>query len=201
MKIGPKYKIARRLGASIFDKTATPKFAASSAKKSKTTRPKAKSQYGTQLNEKQKARFMYGINERQFGNYVSKALAMKNRKTPDTLYEMLETRIDNVLYRAGFASTRQFGRQIVSHGHIVVNGTKVTIPSFKVSMGDVVSIREASSKKKCFANLDAVLKEMSFPKWITVDAAKREIKVVDLPVLMPSENMFDVNAIIQYYQR
>ncbi|OHA24102.1 MAG: hypothetical protein A3B98_03915 [Candidatus Taylorbacteria bacterium RIFCSPHIGHO2_02_FULL_43_55] len=126
---------------------------------------------------------------------------MKNRKTPDTLYEMLETRIDNVLYRAGFASTRQFGRQIVSHGHIVVNGTKVTIPSFKVSMGDVVSIREASSKKKCFANLDAVLKEMSFPKWITVDAAKREIKVVDLPVLMPSENMFDVNAIIQYYQR
>src|SRR3954468_519236 len=122
MKLGPKYKIARRLGAPIFEKTQTQKFALSLARKEKSTkrRPKPKSEFGTQLNEKQKARFTYGISEKQFANYVKQSL---NGSEPvQKLFAKLERRLDNVIYRAGLASTRAQARQIAAHGHSTVNG-------------------------------------------------------------------------------
>src|SRR3989344_6775354 len=104
MKIGPKYKIARRLGASIFEKTQGPKFALSKERKEKNSRsrPKAKSEFGKQLIEKQKARFSYGITEKQFSKYVNKALSSQQGEPTQKLFQTLESRLDNVLYRAGF---------------------------------------------------------------------------------------------------
>lgn len=202
MKIGPKYKIARRLGAAIFDKTQSPKFTASSARrKSPSARPRPKTDYGTQMIEKQKARFMYGMNERQFGTYVKRALAKKSVKASDTLYEMLESRLDNVVYRMGLANSRLFARQIVSHGHITVNGVKVTIPSYQVSIKEVIRIREASAKKKIFEDLSNKLKEVIVPQWIKLDHEKKEATIEAKPTFHIGETIFDINAIIQFYQR
>jgi small subunit ribosomal protein S4 len=202
MKIGPKYKIARRLGANIFDKTQTAKFTASSArKKTATSKPRPKTDYGVQMIEKQKARFMYGMNERQFATYVKRALAKKSVKAGDTLYEMLESRLDNVVYRMGLANSRSFARQMVSHGHITVNGVNVTIPSYQVSLKEVIRIREASQKKKMFEDLANKLKDVIVPPWIKFDFAKKEAVIEAKPKLQPGETLFDVNAIIQFYQR
>ena len=145
MKIGPKYKIARRLNAPIFEKTQTQKFAASKERKL-VKRGKPKSSFGLQLDEKQKARFSYGVSEKQFKNYVNKVLSLRSGSQNDRMFEMLENRLDNVVYRAGFAPTRAQARQMVSHGHMKVDGTRVTIPSFQVSIGNKVSIRKESQE-------------------------------------------------------
>src|SRR5690349_13683978 len=121
MKIGPKFKIARRLQAPIFEKTQTAKFKANSENKGRAggagRRPRPKSDYGHQLMEKQKARFTYGISERQFSNYANKVITKKSSISPqEKLFEELERRLDNVVYRLGLAKTRSAARQMVSHG-------------------------------------------------------------------------------------
>ncbi len=146
MKIGPRYKIARRLGVPVFEKTQTQKFAIRTEQKkaaSKSSKPKAKSDYGLGLLEKQKARYSYGITSKQFGNYVSKATETKGN-SGEILVSLLESRLDNVALRAGYATTRQAARQITSHGHLTVNGKIVTIPSYHIKIGDVIGIREGS---------------------------------------------------------
>ncbi|MBU1728285.1 30S ribosomal protein S4, partial [Patescibacteria group bacterium] len=141
----PKFKICRRLGPGIYDKCQTSKFSASSGKFSgRGGRPKALSEYGSQLVEKQKVRFSYGISERQLSNYVKKAVQAKGVGTVDKLFEKLESRLDNVVYRMGLGNSRRAARQMVSHGHFVVNNHKVTIPSYEVKMGDLIKIREGS---------------------------------------------------------
>src|ERR1035437_2481876 len=156
MIIGPKYKIARRLNAPVFEKTQTPKYALSLSRKTKTSkgRPKAKTNYGRQLDEKQKARYTYGINDRQFSKYVKHILATKGINHSEKLLETLENRLDNIVYRTGLATTRRFARQMVSHGHITVNSRRVTVPSFQASIGDVVSVRTHSLKSNLFTTLD-----------------------------------------------
>src|SRR5262245_39416473 len=140
-----KFKIARRLGAGVFEQTQTQRFAASQQKRARTSSgkrpPKRPSDYGLSLIEKQRVRFSYGVSEKQFANYVERAFAAaKKGQTPsDRLFDLLEHRLDNVVYRLGFAHTRRFARQLVSHGHITVNGRKVTVPSLAVSQGDVIS--------------------------------------------------------------
>src|SRR5260221_5901882 len=119
MKIGPKYKIARRLGAPVFEKTQTAKYAISLARKEKTKKfSRTKSEFSQALTEKQKARFSYGLSERQFKGYVDKAT--KSASPAGRLFQLLETRLDNVLYRARLARSRSAGRQIASHGHTTV---------------------------------------------------------------------------------
>ena len=203
MFIKSKYKIARRLGPEIFDKTQTQKFALRSEKKSSLTskRPKARSDFGLQLIEKQKARFTYGINERQFSKYVSEALAQKAVKADEALYVRLETRLDNVAYRFGLAPSRQASRQMVSHGHLLVNGVRVTIPSFNVKTGDKISIREASLKKPLFAGLEERLKEKISPSWLAFDIAKKSGAVQGRPVLVKTDLTFDISAILEFYRR
>src|SRR5690606_30165190 len=145
MKIGPKYKIARRLGAPVFEKTQSQKYALSLARKERTSkgRPRAKSDYGKQLIEKQKARFSYGLTEKQFRGYVDKSLSAKS--PAQKLFSLLETRLDYTVFRAGLAKTRAQARQAVSHGHITVGGRRVTIPSILLTEGDVIGIRPGSA--------------------------------------------------------
>src|SRR3989344_4856939 len=130
----PKFKICRRLGPGVYDKCQTVKFSTSSGKfgASSARRPKAPSEFGAQLLEKQKVRFSYGISERQLSNYVKKASLAKGAGKVDKFYEGLESRLDNVIYRMGLAPSRRAARQMVSHGHFVAGGRKVTIPSFEV---------------------------------------------------------------------
>src|SRR5438128_843190 len=148
MIIGPKYKIARRLGAPIFEKTQGQKYALHLERKGKKRGfSKPKSEYGIQMNEKQKARFTYGLSEKQFSNYVKEALSKKSSNASGMIFEFLETRLDNIIYRLGFAPTRLGARQMVSHGHIAVNGKRVTVPSKRVYLGDKIEIVERSKGK------------------------------------------------------
>lgn len=202
MITGPKYKIARRLGAPIFEKTQTQKYALHLERKGKKRGfSKAKSEYGIQMNEKQKARFTYGLSERQFSNYVKEALLKKDSNTSQIIFEFLETRLDNVLYRLGFSSTRLGSRQIVSHGHITVNGRKVDTPSKRVIVGDKIEIAPRSLKKTIFENLDEKTKNVVVPSWLKYDPTKKIAEVQGKPQLVKTENMFDLNAVIEFYSR
>ena len=197
----PKYKIGRRLGAGVYDKCQTPKFLASSGKLAGpgAKRPKALSEYGAQLIEKQKIRYSYGITERQLSNYVEKATHVKGAGTAEKFYEGLESRLDNVVYRMGLAPSRRAARQMVSHGHFIVGAHKVTVPSFEVKVGDVIKIREGSKIKKIFSNLVERLKDYSAPTWMTFDPAKMEGKILDKPKNV--ETFLDLNAVLEFYSR
>lgn len=201
MKTGPRYKIARRLGAAIYEKTQTQGYARSLSRREKAgtlpTRPK--SEFGKQLIEKQKARFSYGITEKQFSKYAKGAF---NAKDPvQALFRSVELRLDNALYRAGFAKTRLQARQIASHGHATVNGRRVTIPSITLKQGDVIGIREGSSKSALFADVEERQKQNAVPAWLSVDPAKREARVTGDPVYVPTETVFDLGAVLEFYSR
>lgn len=202
MKVGPKYKKARKLGAQIFEKTQGQKFALHQQKKQKGNffrRPRTT--YGIQLAEKQKTKLTYAVTEKQFAKYVNKAIAKNTSNTPELLYQQLEKRLDSVILRAGFAETRFKAKQIASHGHMHVNGRKVTIPSYELSEGDVVTIKPSSADKGIFLNLDERLKDADIPSWIKVDAKNRSITITGEPVYNPRESHFDLTAVIQFYKR
>src|ERR1035437_6992941 len=174
MITGPKYKIARRLGSSVYDKTQTQKFAMRSSSKDVKRKKRAGSDFGLQLIEKQRARFTYGLGEKQFKNLVEKVQAKRGSDINEALVQALETRLDNTIYRLGFAGTRQAARQMVNHGHIDVNGKRLTIPSYQVSVGDVVAIRENSKKKPIFKDIDEKLREIKVPSWLAFNKEKKE---------------------------
>ncbi len=201
MLIGPRYKKARYLGAPVFRKTQTPKYAMRAQAKTKTTKRRGqKSEYGKQLLEKQKARYSYGISGGQFTNYVKAALQTKGDNAKNLL-RILEGRLDNVVLRAGFALSRAAARQMVNHGHIMVNGKVVNIPSYQVRIGDIMSIREGSKKKVIFAKLDEEFKNIKWPAWLSVDAEKKEIKVEGEPNTDMGELLFDVRSVLEFYTR
>lgn len=201
MKIGPKYKIARRLGAPIFEKTQTAKYTLSLARKEKTGKRagRPKSEFGQSLIEKQKARFTYGLSEKQFRSYVDKAIT--NANPTQKLFTLLETRLDNVLFRAGLAKTRSGARQMASHGHATVNGKRVNVPSLQPKIGDVVGVRVGSEKSPLFADAAERMKAQSAPAWLEVKPEAREVKVVGAPVLAETQNVFDLRAAIEFYNR
>jgi small subunit ribosomal protein S4 len=146
----------------------------------KTRRPKKLLGYALQLQEKQRARFIYGVLERQFRNSYQKAARMKG-VVGDNLMSLLERRLDNVLYRIGFGSSRPQARQIVNHGHVQVNGQRVNIPSFLVKAGDVIEIREKSRKHGAVAAAMANPVHSLVPPWLDVDIENFRGKVVSLP--------------------
>ena len=195
----PKFKIARRLGAGVYDKTQTPKFTASAKTLPGGRRPKASTEYGTQLLEKQKIRYSYGITERQLSYYVKKVSHIKGAGTAEKLYEKLESRLDNVIYRMGLGRSRRATRQMVSHGHFVVNNNRVTIPSYEVKSGDVIKIREGSKSKKVFENLAERLKDYKAPAWVTFDFGSMEGKLLDKP--KGSDTFLDLNVVLEFYSR
>jgi small subunit ribosomal protein S4 len=197
----PKFKICRRLGPGVYDKCQTSKFSATTGKVALAgaKRPKALSEYGTQLNEKQKVRFSYGISERQLSNYVKKASNIKGAGTAEKFYEGLESRLDNAVYRMGLAASRRAARQMVSHGHFVVGDTKVTIPSYELKVGDVIKIREGSKGKGIFASLAEKMKDYTAPAWVKFDLDKMEGKVLAKP--KNEETFLDLNAVLEFYSR
>lgn len=160
-----------------------------------------KSEYGLQLTEKQKLRFIYGVLEKQFRKYYVMA-TKKTGVTGEVLLQILESRLDNVVYRMGFAKTRQQARQMVSHGHITVNGKKVDIPSYLVKVGDVISVKEESRasagiKTIVLANSDNKV----VPGWLEVDAEKFTGKVVSLAARSDIDYAVKENLIVEYYSK
>ena len=206
MKIGPKYKICKRLGSNVFEKCQTEKFVLAQAKASKSKRtkkrPKAMSNYGRQLIEKQKARFTYGISENQFSNYVKKSIAKKNTNPSEELFKSLEKRLDNVIYRLGLVKTRRMARQTVSHGHIAIDGKRVNIPSYNVGKGEKISIKNERKSAGIFSNLEKDIKDApSIPSWLSFDIKSKEGIVKGEPVYNSSDLLFDLESVIEFYNR
>ena len=162
-------------------------------------RRKKVSEYGAQLKEKQKVKFVYGILEKQFHKYYLKAANMKG-VTGDNMLQLLELRLDNVVYRLGLAKTRRMARQVVGHGHIRVNGQKVDIPSYSVKVGDVITLRQRSAEMEMFK----VLREgttVVTPKWLTFDAPNLTGTVNALPAREDIDLAVSENMIVEYYSR
>ena len=204
MKIGPKFKIAKRLNAPIFEKTQTQKFALSQARSQPggaRRRPGQMSDYKRQLLEKQKLRYSYGIVERQLRRYVAEALKDANAAPAAALTTRLESRLDNVVYRLGLAKTRRLARQMVSHGHITVNGTRSTIPSQAIRVGDTIAVRAGSTQSGLFANLTDTYEPSALPAWLTFDLKKLSGSVTATPTVAASDTLFDIDQVLEYYSR
>ncbi len=201
MKIGPKYKIARRLGVPIFEKTQTQKYALSEERKLKHKHPRQKTDYALQLIEKQKARMFYGITEKQFKNYVKKVLSQKAVPPGVLLLSLLECRLDNVVWRIGFAGTHAAARQMVSHGHICVNGKKTRVPSFSVNVGDVIGIRDGSKGNAIGSQIMEKEPEKEIPAWLDFDHSKKEATVKSKPIELENHPYFNLGQVIEFYQR
>lgn len=202
MKKVKQYKIGRRLGAGVFEKCQTTKFAMSEArhaKNAKNKRPKPLSGYAQQFIEKQKVRFMYGISERQFSNYIKEAVVYKGAPANEYLFELLENRLDNVVYRLGLTHSRRLSRQMVSHGHIVVNGKKTTIASQRVKVGDMIAVREGSKKSVLFSDMINKMKDYTCPNWLTFNAESLTGVIQGKPKNI--EGYIDLNTVLEFYSR
>lgn len=156
------------------------------------------SEFGQQLKEKQKIKFSYGIREAQMEKLFSKA-AKNPGVTGQMILQLLERRLDNVVFRLGLAPSRSVARQLVSHGHIIINGRKVTIPSFSVAVGNKIAIRPESKNHPVFKDLGTSLKKYEPPVWLNLDKEKVEGAVVALPKDL--ELSFDVNMVVDYYSK
>ena len=158
------------------------------------------SDYGLQLAEKQKVRLSYGVSERQFKKYFEEVAGKKGNK--ETLFiQKLEKRLDNVVFRLGWVKSRRLARQVVGHGHILVNGKKVDIPSYQVKKDDLVKIKEKSKKSVLFANLKTLLKKAKISSWLSLDREKLEGKVEGNPEAEDLGNIGEMSMIIEYYSR
>ncbi|HBB38577.1 MAG: 30S ribosomal protein S4 [Candidatus Magasanikbacteria bacterium GW2011_GWD2_43_18] len=198
---GPKNKIARRFGINLGLKSNAAKVAKRLNQKPGqhgARRRTSLSSFGKQLDEKQKAKFIYGLRERQFRGYVEEA----NRREGDSgvnLNQVLESRLDNVVYRMGFAVTRAQARQFVNHGMFTVNAKKLNIPSYLVKVGDEIQLRENKQSKKIFETITEQLTNATAPSWLKVDAAGKKGTVLTQPIKDDLDNVFDVKLIIEYY--
>jgi small subunit ribosomal protein S4 len=162
---------------------------------------RSNSEYARQLKEKQKLRYMYQIQERQFENYVEKATHQSKGDAGEKLLQSLERRLDNVVYQAGFARMRSTAHQLVSHNHILVNGRKMRIGSYQAVIGDIISLYKRGEDSKAFQDLEIQLKNYTAPAWIALDKEKREAKIVALPDVKEHPSLHDTKLVIEYYAR
>ena len=192
------YRISRRLGFSTLEtgeELARKPYAPGAHGNKKA---KKLSNYGTQLQEKQKVRFMYGLNEKQFKKTFEDAGKMKGVHG-ENLFKLLESRLDNLVYRIGFATTRRGARQLVNHGHITVNGKKVDIPSYRCVPGDVISLKESDKDLAIVkSSLEAMSKRVDF---ITYDEAKKTATFVRLPERSELNGEINESLIVEFYNR
>jgi len=156
--------------------------------------------YGLQLREKQNAKRTYRLLESQFEGYFNKAIKHVG-DTGETLFKLLEMRLDNVVFRTGFAESRDAARQMVGHGHIRVNGKKVDVPSYQVKVKDKISIKESSLKKELFKDISEKLKNKEFVDWMNVDVKELVATIIDNPNLEKNKPGFDLKMIVEYYSR
>jgi len=159
-----------------------------------------KSEYATQMTEKQKVKFVYGIQEKQFRNYYDKATRAEGN-TGEVLMTFVERRLDNVVYRLGFANSRRQARQLVNHGHFTVNGKRVNIPSFLVKTGDVVAVCEKSVSNAFFKGLKEADAFVAAPKWLDRDKNNLVGKVVAMPTMADLDFEIAVHLIVELYSR
>jgi small subunit ribosomal protein S4 len=165
-----------------------------------TTRRRKVSEYGLQLREKQKVRKSYSVLERQFRNYFEKAEQHKGM-TGENLLRLLEMRLDNVVYRMGFARSRAEARQLVSHGHFAVNGRPTNVPSFSTKLSDRIEVRESRRNREYFKTVAETIKSAQTPEWVSVDAAKLSGTVLSEPVREQMPLEFNEQLVVEYYSR
>ena len=196
-----KCRTCRRVGESIcgrekcaFKKRPYAPGKTDSERKHKSNR----SEFGDQLKDKQKLRIAYGLREKQFSAYINKAIGSKGANTQEMIHTLLESRLDNVVFRAGLANTRALARQLVNHGHITVNGKKVTIPSYSIRPGEIIAVRAGSLVLNYFAKL-AEKFEPTVPSWLNSDVKKMAFTVKSLPKEL--DKVANYQTIVEFYSR
>ena len=192
----PVLKRCRTLGVS----PAAMGYSKSSNKNPGGQRRAKKSEYAMQLTEKQKVKFVYGIQEKQFHNYYEKASRAEGN-TGEVLLSLIERRLDNVVYRLGFANSRRQARQLVNHGHFTVNGNRVNIPSYLVKAGDVVAVSEKSNSNAFFKKLKEDDAFVAAPKWLDRDKNTMTGKVVAMPTQADIDFEIAVHLIVELYSK
>ena len=202
--IGPKCKLSRREGTDLYLKSARRSLDSKCKMESAPGQNGAKkprlSGYGLQLREKQKIRRIYGVLERQFRRYFAEADRRKG-STGELLLQLLESRLDNVVYRMGFASTRAEARQLVSHKALMVNGQIVNIPSFQVKAGDVVAVREKAKKQVRIQEAMGLATQIGLPSWVSVDATKLEGTFKNVPDRAELYSDINEQLVVEFYSK
>jgi small subunit ribosomal protein S4 len=197
---GPKVKKARRLGMAFTAKDAKILQKRNFAPGVHGQNRQRLSEYGTQLREKQKAKIAYGVLERQFEIYFNRALKQTG-VTGDNLIKLLEMRLDNIVYRLGFAETRAQARQLVNHGFFEVNGKRVDIASYQTKVGDLVAVKKGKQKKAYMEKIKEKLKNFQTLDWITLNPAELSGKVLSTPVIDGLGNEINTQLIVEHYSR
>lgn len=208
-----KCKLCRRLGTKLFlkgDRCFSPKcsmlrrpYPPGRKRKKRVTL----SEYGRELKEKQRLKRWYGLREVQFKNYVKEIMKKRGKAgsakedAPTLLIQKLERRFDNIVFRMGFANSRPQARQLISHGHFLINGKKVNIPSYAVKKGDKIGVAEGSRKKNVFKDSLVALKKKQIPSWLSIDAKKLEGEVKSLPTLVEVAPPVEISMIFEFYSR
>lgn len=203
--IGPKCKLSRRQGMDLGLKSRARAIETKCQMEKPPgqhgdARGRRQSDYALQLREKQKLRIIYGVLERQFRNYYKEAARIKGA-TGENLLQLLERRLDNVVYRMGFGSTRAEARQLVSHKAITVNGKSVNIPSYQVAPDDVVSVREKSRKQVRIQDSLAIAEQLGFPDWIEVDPKKMEGRLKAVPERADLPADINESLVVELYSK
>lgn len=199
---GSIVKMSRREGYALHPKAhkALVKRATAPGQHGRNQRVKL-SQYAMQLREKQKVKRLYGLLEKQFSNLMAEA-TKRQGQSGEMLLRFLELRADNTIYRAGLAPSRRAARQLVTHGHFLLNGRRVDVPSIRMQTGDVLSLREHSKKSQYFKNIDETSpKPADYPAWIKVDRKKFEVKIAGIPERDDAEPDINEQLIVEYYSR
>lgn len=196
---GPSWKVSRRLGYSILETGVELKKRAYGPGPHAKDKKKKPSEYGKQLIEKQKLRETYGVSERQFQRLFKIAKSTKGAVTGVVFMQILESRLDNLVYRLGFARTRRQARQLVNHGHILVNGSKVDIPSYLVNVGDTISVKETSKNLVIIkASLESAPATVAY---VEVDKEKQTGKFIRLPERNEMTREIDESQVVEFYNR
>ena len=198
---GPRAKISRRFGVSLFGPSkAVERRNFPPGQHGVRAGRKKKSEYSVALGEKQKLRFQYGVLEKQFRGYYEEA-ARRRGVTGVILLQLLETRLDNVAYRAGFGNTRQAARQLVNHGHVLVNGRSVDIPSYQVKPGDVIKVAAKPSSQQLSLRMLDLTQAAPIVDWLTVDKDKLEATVARVPERSDIDPLVNEQLIVELYSR
>ncbi len=202
MKTGPRYKICKRLGNGVFEKCQSQKYSLSEerSKKSEKRSKGNMSDFAKQMLEKQRVRMLYGITERQFRKYVDESLA-HGKEAKTELLSKLESRLDNTLYRVGLTKTRRAARQMAAHGHVMVNKKRVTVPSYNLSKGDVIEVRDGSKTKAHIVEAKERITDVTAPRWIKFENASLVATVLEQPNSDNTEMPFDLAQVLEFYSR
>jgi small subunit ribosomal protein S4 len=197
---GPKLRQSRRFGEALTKKAEKHLARRNYRPGQHGQNPQRVSEYGMQLREKQKAKVIYGMMEKQFRRYYENA-SKKVGATGDTLLQMLELRLDNIIFRGGFAISRPQARQLVGHGFFNINGKKVNIPSYQVKVGDEIAVRESKKNSTYMKNMIPVLANAKTVEWISLEPKNFSVKVLSKPSKDQLDSSINTQLIVEYYSR